>query len=223
MNLPDIDAFLEQPSPQTRMRAIAEVQRHGPHAIVPLLKQHMANSNFVCRSFVAMALGKQRNEEGLAALLEMLEVESDPNVISEAASALAQFGPQVIPHLVAIFEQTEHWLVRQSMFSAFEDFDCPEELLHLCNLGIQGNELTVRYAAVANLGRLRNTPQSSDALQLLLSVAESEYGFIRSMTARQLRYFGGEAAEAALAKLGQDDDHRVVGTVLEGLLPPQVD
>ncbi len=223
MNLPEIDAFLEQPSPQTRMQATAELRRHDADVIVPLLKQRMTHSNFACRSFVAMALGEQRTEEGFAALLGMVESETDPNVIAEAANALAKFGSPALPHLVTIFEQTEHWLVRQSLFASLEPFDCSEQLLHLCRLGIAGKELTVVYAAIANLGRLRDTPQAPEALAILLQTVKSEYGFIRSMTARQLRYFGGAEAEAALASLSQDGDHRVVGTVLEGLLPPSAD
>ncbi len=220
MNLQQIEAFLESPNPQARMKAMAELRKFEADIVVPLLKQKLDDKQFVCRSFVAMGLGFKRNEEAYEALLEMLSREKDYNVISEIANSLSKYGEQALPQLVEIFEQQSHWLIRRSILATMEDFDCHESILQLCRLGICDEEdLTVKRSAITLLGRLKETPYQAEALQLLLQAAEDASAYIRIGAARQLRQYDDEAAQAAVAKLRQDSDHRVVGAVLEGLLP----
>ena len=80
------------------------------------------------------------------------------------------------------------------------------------------DDLTVKQAAIVNLGRLKETPQASEALDILLEATEHDAAFIRASAARILECFGGQQAQAALAKLQQDSSHRVVRVALEGLL-----
>ena len=84
--------------------------------------------------------------------------------------------------------------------------------------GFNGDDLTVKQAAIVNLGRLKETPQASEAMDILFEATEHDAPFIRASAARMLRYFGGQPAEAALAKLQQDSDYRVVRAALEGLM-----
>ena len=84
--------------------------------------------------------------------------------------------------------------------------------------GFNGDDLTVKQAAIVNLGRLKETPQASEALDILLEATEHDAAFIRASAARILGCFGGQPAQAALAKLQQDSSHRVVRAALEGLL-----
>ena len=218
MDLPQIEALLDNPNPQSRMKAIVELRHYEPAVVVPLLKQRMYDKQFMLRSFVAMGLGYKRNDEAYEALLEIISNETDHNVIAEAANSLAKFGLQAIPHLVAIFEQKSHWLVHLSIFAAMEDFDCPEVLLEMCRQGFNGEDLTVRLIAVSSLSKLQGTPQADDALEILLQAVENEDPQIRAAAAKVLRQFGGEQVQAVLAKLRHDIDHRVVAAVLEGLL-----
>lgn len=218
MNLPQIESFLDSPNPQLRMKAITELRHHDPDVVVPLLKQRMYDGKFLVRSFVAMGLGHKRNDEAFDALLKIVEHETDHNVISEAANSLAKFGPKAIPHIVKIFEENSHWLIRQSIFAALEDLDDPELLLKLCSLGFQGDDVTVRMSALVNLRRLKETTQSEAALDIALQAANHENGLIRASAARTLRHFGGSEAQATLSRLQQDSDYRVVRAVLEGLL-----
>ncbi|NEZ63128.1 HEAT repeat domain-containing protein [Leptolyngbyaceae cyanobacterium CCMR0082] len=218
MNFPQIQAFLDSPNPQLRMKAIAELHHHEPAAVVPLLKQRMNDGKFLVRSFVAMGLGYKRNNEAFEALISILNNETDHNVVAEASNSLAKFGAQALPHLIAAFEQNSNWLVRQSIFGALEDLDDPEVLLKLCRLGIQGEDLTVRMAALTQLRRLKETHKLSEALNLALASATDDNGLVRTSAARTLRHLGGPEAQAMLDKLQQDSDYRVVRAVLEGLL-----
>ncbi len=218
MDLQQIKSFLDSPNPDSRMKAITELRHYEPDVVVPLLKQRMYDEQFLCRSLVAMGLGHKRNDEAFETLIEIVKYESDPNVISEAANSLGKFGLQAIPYLVAIFEQQSHWLVRQSVFATLEDIECPEALLKLCRLGFDGDDLTVKRSAVVSLGRLSETPQAPEALNILLQAATDNRVFIRAAAARTLGHFDGEPAPSALAKLQQDPDYRVVRAALEGLL-----
>ncbi|NEQ54603.1 MAG: HEAT repeat domain-containing protein [Leptolyngbya sp. SIO3F4] len=218
MQLPQIESFLDSPNPQLRMRAITELRSHEPAVVVPLLRRRMYDEKFLVRSFVAMGLGYKRNDEAFAALLNIIERERDHNVIAEAANSLSKFGPQAIPHLVKIFEENPHWLVRQSIFAALEDLDDPDILLKLCLLGFQGEDITVRMSALVNLRRLKETPRLPEALDIALQAAADSHGLVRASAARTLRHFGGSKAQDILAKLQQDSDYRVVRAVLEGLL-----
>ena len=218
MDLQKIEALLDSPNPQSRMKAITELRHYEPAAVVPLLKRQVNDKEFMIRSFVAMGLGFKRNDEAFETLLNIVAYETDPNVIAEASNSLAKFGPPSLPHLVTIFEQNSHWLVRQSILAALEDLECPEVVLRLCRLGFNGDEPTVRQVAIANLVRLAGTPQSPEAMEILLQAAADRDAQIRMAAARVLRHFDNEQAQAALSELRQDSDHRVVGAVLEGIL-----
>ena len=218
MDLSQIEAFLDSPNPQSRMKAITALRNYEPDAVVPLLKRRANDKEFVIRSFVVMGLGYKRNEEGFEALLEVIEYETDPNVVAEAANSLSKFGSQSLPSLVTLFEQNNHWLVRQSILATLDDFDCLEVILKLCRLGCNGEDLVVRRGAISHLIRLEGTALEAEALEILCRAAADSNAYIRTGAARALRHFDGEQAKAALAELRQDPDHRVIGAVLEGLL-----
>ncbi|ESA37766.1 pbs lyase heat domain protein repeat-containing protein [Leptolyngbya sp. Heron Island J] len=201
------------------MKAITELRHHEPSMVVPLLKRNMYDKELLIRSFVAMGLGAKRNDEGFEALLNIIGHEDDPNVVAEAANSLANFGPQALPHLTALFEQNSHWLIRQSILPVLDYPESFEALVQLCRLGYQDQDLTVKLAAIANLERLKDTAQAPEALDILLQAATDSDAFIRAKVARLLMYFDAPQAQAALAELRQDSDYRVVKVFLEALLP----
>jgi HEAT repeat protein len=218
MELPELETCLDSSDPQVRMRALTELREYEPDQAVPLLKRRMDDDRFIIRSLVAAGLGHKRNSEGFEVLLALLRQETDHNVIAEAVNSLSKFGPQAIPHLVKIFEQHPHWLVQISILAGMEDLDSPETLLHFCRLGLSGDNVTVKQAAIANLGRLKDTPQRPEALELACQLANNNDGSVRAQAARLLRYLGGPQAETALDTLRQDSNAQVVKAVLEGLL-----
>jgi hypothetical protein len=165
-----------------------------------------------------MGLGFQRSEEGFQALVQLIDCDRDPNVRAQAANSLSKYGEQSLPRLLHLFQQDSHWLVRQSILAALEGMDRPDALLQLCQWGIEGKNLEVQLAAIANLGELQGTPQAEAALTTLLSLATNPSGEIRAQVARVLRRFGQPEAKAALLQFRHDSDYRVVGATLEGLL-----
>ena len=221
MELQQIEAYIDSPNPQDRMRAITELRHHSPAVVVPLLRRRMCDQEFIIRSFVAIGLGNKQTEEAFETLVNLIENDNDPNVRAEAANSLAKYGQRSFPYLLDLFERDSHWLVRQSIFAALSETNCPEILLQLCRWGISGDDPVVKEAAIANLGRLPGTPQEEDGLSLLLSLATSEAAFVRVQVAKVLAYFPQPEAKAALQKLQQDQDYRVVSATLEQLLPDQ--
>ncbi len=218
MELHQIETHLKSPDPQKRMKGITELRHHEPSLVVPLLRHRMYDQEFIIRSFVAMGLGFKRTEEGFELLVNIIENDKDYNVRAEAANSLAKYGEQSIPHLVKLFQQDSHWLVRQSIFAAIDLTEYPEILLDLSILGLKGEDPVVKLTAIASLGQLAGTAQVSSALELLLEAANSEKAAIRAEVARALKDFAGPRAEAALIKLRQDSDYQVVGATLETLI-----
>ena len=178
----------------------------------------MCDKEFIIRSFVAMGFGYKQTEEAFEALVSLIEEDKDPNVRAEAANSLAKYGERSFPHLLNLFEKDSHWLVRQSILAALSETDCPEILLQLCRWGIAGDDLVVQQAAIANLQPLSGTPQEEDALEMLLSLAKTEVADLRAQAARVLKHFEHPAAKTALETLRHDQDYRVIGATLEGLL-----
>ncbi len=219
MDFQKIESYLESLNPQTRMKALVELRHHDPEVVVPLLKQRMYDKEFVVRSFVAMGLGNKQTEEGFQALLALIEYDTDPNVVAEAANSLAKFGDRAYPHLIKLFEQNSHWLIRQSIFGALEGIAEPTILLRLCRSGLEGEDLVVQSTAIATLSQLHGTDQANAALEILLQAALSDIAMIRAQTARTLKdYADDPRASAALSELRHDSNLRVVGAAMESLL-----
>ncbi|MGK7911263.1 MAG: HEAT repeat domain-containing protein [Synechococcus sp.] len=218
MYLQQIATLLDSSDPQQRMKGITELRHHEPEDAVPLLVKRMYDKEFLIRSCVAMGLGHTQPEEGYEALLEIVARETDSNVIAEAANALAKFGERSLPHLEIIFNQHPHWLVRQSIFAALEDFDNLDVLSRLCRTGTQDPDPVVRQIAYQSLKRLSGTQYEESAQTILLQAAESKDAETRANAARSLAHFDTPAAKASLATLRKDPDHQVIAATLEPLV-----
>ncbi len=218
MELNQIKAYLDSPNPQSRIKAIVELRNHQPSVVVPLLKQRMYDKEFVIRSFVAMGLGYKRTLEGFQSLLDLIENDGDPNVKAEAANSLANYGEKATPHLVELFRSEPHWLVRQSIFAVLDEIGSPDIVLQLSNLALEGEDLVVKLAAIANLGRLKETPVEQEAIDLLFELSTAQTVAIRVQVAFVLGIFEAPKARAALVQLRDDSNHRVVAATLEVLL-----
>ncbi len=218
MDSTNLESRIDSPNPAERMAAIADLRHCTPAVAVPLLKRRMSDKEFIIRSLVAGGLGRQKTESAFEALITLIEYENDPNVRAEAANSLAKFGERSLPFLLALFEQDEHWLVRQSILAAVSAFDHSVILLQLCQWGIVDQDSFVQQAAIAYLADLSGTPLEEEALAVLLPLATVASADIRAHAARTLGYFQHPEAKAALAELQHDKDHHVVGAVLERLL-----
>lgn len=218
MELDQIKANLHHDDYQYRLKAISALKDYAPDVAIPLLLQTMQDSEFLVRTFVARELGRHRTADSFSALLEIARFDNTPNVRAEAANSISLFGQVSAPHLVQLFYQDDHWLVRRSILPALIELECPEELLDVCGVGLQGEDTAVQEASIDSLATLARTRQADAALQILLPLADHAADYIRVRVAYALKPFDTPAAKAALARLRQDNNHRVVGAAMEDLL-----
>lgn len=218
MDIDSIKSYLQDSDPQKRMKAILELRQYDAEIAVPLLIENINDSEFLVRSFVAMGLGKKRNAESFARLLEMMKLDRDPNVRAEAANSLSYYGEVAVSHLSLMFKKDDHWLVRRSILAALAELNCPAELLEVCLIGIAGDDFSVMESSLDCLGTLANTEQQPTALEKLLSYTDHDSWRIRYRVAKSLNRFDDPKATKALQELKEDPDHRVVAAVLDSLV-----
>jgi HEAT repeat protein len=219
MDLNQIETNLQNTDFQYRIKAIAALKDHATEIAMPLLTQHLQDPEFLVRTFVARELGRQVTPEAFAALLQLMRFDDTPNVRAEAANSLSLFGAVSSSHLVQAFLMDDHWLVRRSILAALVEMEGPEEILEVCQVGVAAEDAAVQEASVDGLGTLAGSRLSEAALQLLLVLKDAEAGYVRVRVAYALNRFDVPEAKAALLKMREDTDHRVIGAAMEDLLP----
>ena len=220
MDIPDIKNLLKSEDPQLRLRGLVALKDYDANVAVPLLIAQRQDEAFLVRSFVAMGLGRKRNESAYAALLEMLPVETDQNVKAEIANSLGLHGNRSVDCLVTLFHENKNWLVRRSILAIMPEMSCPEQLLEVALVALKDTDETIAQAGISTLGMLANTPQSEVALAALLPVLNWQSWRSRMYLAYALKAFDDAAATEALTQLRQDEHHKVVAATLENLLMP---
>lgn len=222
MDIADIKDLLANEDPQIRLRGLVALKDYDSATAVPLLIELSQDEAFLVRSFVAMGLGRKRNEAAYAALMEMLPKERDHNVQAEIANSLGMYGHQAVETLTDLFYQNENWLVRRSILAIMPEMECPKQLLNIALEALQDSDETIAQAGISTLGMLADTPQSDEALAALLQTMEQTTGErnwrSRMYLAYALKMFDADAAKAALSELRQDDHHKVVAAALENLV-----
>jgi HEAT repeat protein len=219
MDLSSISQHLDSENPQDRMRGITALREYAPDVAVPLLMRCVHDSEVMIRSFVMMGLGYKQTPEAYAQLLQILENPGDPNVRAEAANSLAKYGEVAVPHLVKAFHGNLNWLMRLSIIPALSNLDAPEELMQLCQAGLNDPDVTVKETAITYLMDFADRGDEAEvALDLLLPYASSEHWNLRRQVALVLKPFAQNRAREALMELRQDADHRVVAAALEALM-----
>ncbi|MFM7360496.1 MAG: HEAT repeat domain-containing protein [Cyanobium sp.] len=185
--------------PSRAMPALAGLREVSEEQATPLLLLGLEQDTFIIRSLACAGLGVKRSEAGWQALEARLGGDGDANVRAEAANALASYGVERSwPLLLQAFRADSQWLVRCSILSALAEQQAmrPEWLLELGRLAIADADGTVRVGGAEVLGRV---------------VAESSQAAEAAGPAQEAR--------AALQRLQQDPDHRVVAAALNGLQP----
>jgi HEAT repeat protein len=217
MEISEIEVALSNPDFQYRLKAIAALKAYDAETAVPILIATLKDREFLVRSFVARGLGQQQTAESFAALMEMVKFDDTPNVRAEAANSLSLFGKVSISHIVSVFCQDDHWLVRRSILAALEDLECPEELVEVCTVALAGEDLTVKESAIDTLATLAGSSQHLAVLTQLLTMTQAEPARVRARVAHALQKFDEPQAQEALIELRQDSNHQVVAAALEDL------
>lgn len=224
MEISEIKTLLASEDPQLRMRALVALKDYDADAAVPILIKQRQDNAFLVRSFVAMGLGRKRNESAYTALLGMLPVEPDQNVKAEIANSLGLYGNRSVDCLVELFKTSDNWLVRRSILAIMPEMDCPEELFEVAMLALEDKDETISQAGISTLALLADTALSQKALEAILPTLQNESWRSRLTLAHALKHFTQPvatqaAAKDALLQLRQDAHHKVVAAALEPLLP----
>ncbi len=219
MEISEIKTLLADEDPQLRLRGLVALKDYDAAAAVPLLIDQRQDKAFLVRSFVAMGLGRKRNDSAYAALLEMLPAESDQNVKAEIANSLGLYGNRSVECLVRLFKDSDNWLVRRSILAIMPEMECPKQLFETALIALDDSDETIAQAGITTLGLLADTSQSQAALEAMLPTLQDENWRSRLALAYALKAFDQPAAKDALTQLRQDKHHKVVAAALEGLLP----
>lgn len=99
MDLFQIKIDLQNSDFQYRIKAIAALKDFTAEIAIPLLLQHVKDPEFLVRTFVARELGRQKNAESFAALLQIMRYDNTPNVRAEAANSISLFDRISASHL----------------------------------------------------------------------------------------------------------------------------
>src|SRR5689334_16104368 len=103
MDLNQIETELQNPDFQYRLKAVSALKEYSPEVAVPILVQRIYDPEFLVRSFVARELGRHKNSDSFAALLQIMKLDNTPNVRAEASNSLSLFGRVSVSHLVQAF------------------------------------------------------------------------------------------------------------------------
>lgn len=125
---------------------------------VPVLQKLANEPDFMLRRLAVMGLGNHRTEASRTALQQILVQEQDSNVLAEAANSIFEFGETTVPLLAQLFEQTEHWLVRQTIIALLLETQAFEVLLNVAQQALRDHNDSVRESGILTLNRVLNSP-----------------------------------------------------------------
>ena len=213
--LEQIKISLRDKALNKRKAALDELATIPAETALPILQELFEDKDFGMRRLAVMGMANHTTDEYFALLQDILQTESDPNVLAEAANSLFYFGDRAIAPLQELFITSENWLVRQTVIAILVDYQKPEVLLETAKLALTDRDQTTKETGILALARLLNTPYKQQAYDLFSVLAEDRYWRTRWRTAIALTVSEDIQARELLAKLRQDENYRVVAAALE--------
>jgi HEAT repeat protein len=198
-----------------RKAALDELATCPSDLAVPMLQRLAQEPDFGQRRLAVMGLGNHRTEASLQVLQEILSQEKDPNVLAEAANSLFEFGDVAMPWLQTIFEQSDNWLVRQTIISLLVETQHYAILLAVVELAIKDETQTVKEAGILALSHLWTSDLKERALAWLTVLAQDDDWRVRWRSAIALQTSRTPQAQHLIAQLQQDSHFRVVAAALD--------
>ncbi|NJK74656.1 MAG: HEAT repeat domain-containing protein [Richelia sp. CSU_2_1] len=214
--LPEIEKNLRAPALNLRKAALDELAEVPSEIAVPILQKLANESNFTLRRLAVMGLGNHPIAASFQALQTIIKTDEDANVIAEAANSIFEFGEPAIPVLQQLFENSDNWLVRQTVISLLVEIDRPEILLAVALEAIKDETQTVREAGILALRQVLTSPLQDEAFNILKVMSEDAYWRNRWQAAIALRSIQHPQAQELLSKLQRDEHFRVVAAALDG-------
>jgi HEAT repeat protein len=215
IDLEQIDRDLRGRAIDKQKMAIDKLATLPADVAVPILADLLTSSDFMQRRIAVMGLGNHQVEESFQLLANVIINDLDPNVMGEAANAIVDFGDRAIPLLVTLFQDTDSWLVRQSIIPLLMDTNSHVELLTIAEIAIADETQSVKEVGILALGHLLNSPVGERALALLLELCEDPIWRNRWRATIALQSLQNPATKAVISQLQQDEHFRVVAAALE--------
>ncbi|PNW43814.1 UNVERIFIED_CONTAM: phycocyanin alpha phycocyanobilin lyase [Euhalothece sp. KZN 001] len=191
-----------------RLTGINQLRELDPKAAFPLIQPVINDSNVRVR-YAAVSqmssLGVVDREKSLELLRDRLRNESEADVQAAAADALGGLKlTEAFPDLVAIYRQTEEWLVEFSVIACLGEMGDPRAYDLLVEAVNSDNHL-VKTVAIGSLGELGDQ-RAISVLQPL--VTDSDWQ-VRSRLVQALDRLGGETSHRLLQQLATDEVEQV--------------
>lgn len=212
-----IEINLRNKALNERKAALDELAKYPSEVAVPILEKLASENDFGLRRLAVMGLGNHTSEASFQLLQKIVQHELDSNVLSEAANSIFEFGDIAVPVLQQLFENSDNWLVRQTVISLFVETNYYETSFTLASSVLQDDDIeqTLKETAILALGQLLKSPLKDQALQILTELADSEDWRTRWRTAIALQHTQDLLAKELIAKLQKDEHYRVVAAALE--------
>lgn len=210
-----IEINLRSEALNERKAALDELAEYPAEIAVPVLQKLAGEKDFGLRRLAVMGLGNHVSETSFQLLRTIIDSESDDNVLAEAANSIFEFGDAAIAPLVALFNRSTNWLVRQTIISLLVETQHYDALLSMAMVAIKDETQTVREIGILALGQVLQSPLQNQALAILTELAQDEDWRTRWRTAIALQHSQEPQARELIAKLQTDDHYRVVAAALE--------
>ena len=150
-------------------------------------------------------LGIKNKEQSLTMLRDRLFNDPEPDVQAAAADAIGGLKlVEAFEDLANVYHDTSEWLVQFSIVAALGELGDPRGF-DLLSEALNSNNNLLQTAAIGSMGELGDTR----AIPLLSAFIDNEDWQIRYRLAQALGRLGGDEAQAAIAKLAEDEFEQV--------------
>ncbi|ESA36685.1 phycocyanobilin lyase [Leptolyngbya sp. Heron Island J] len=199
-----------------RINALNTLAQVSTEVAIPILQRLSTENSFLLRRLAVMGFGNHAPDEAaFASLQELINTETDANVLAEVANSLYEFGDVSIPLLVQLFESNNNWLLRQTVLSILQESNHPDVLLEISLKALDDPTQTVKETAILSLRQVLMSPLQSRALEALTGLASSTIWRDRWRAATALTGCEHPQARKLLVQLQQDENHYVVAAALD--------
>lgn len=215
-DLNQLETDLRAAALNVRIAALNTLAAQPAAVAVPILQSLSKDPSFLLRRLAVMGLGNQAPDAiAFDSLQELIAVETDANVLAEAANSLYDFGDASIPLLVGMFETNDNWLLRQTVLSILQESNHPDVLLDVSLRALEDPTQTVKETAILSLRQVLMSPLQPQALATLTELAQSTIWRDRWRAATALTGCDHPQAKQLLNQLQQDENHYVVAAALD--------
>ncbi|NEP61222.1 MAG: HEAT repeat domain-containing protein [Symploca sp. SIO2G7] len=210
---------LRSPALNERIAALNVLAEQPTDVAVPVLQRLSKENSFLLRRLAAMGFGNHAPDKAaFASLQALMAMETDANVLAEAANSLYDFGDAAIPMLVQLFEANDNWLLRQTVLSILQESNHHDVLLEVSLKALDDPTQTVKETAILALRQVLMSPLQNQAIEALTRLANSKIWRDRWRAATALTGCDHPQAAELLSKLRNDENHYVISAALDAAM-----